>query len=74
MKSVFLDTSGLIALTDSDDYWHSHAVAVWRDLLRRNQPLITTSLILIVDVLQVDHRLEEAGWSLFTQRSDSSIY
>ena len=99
MKSVFLDTSGLIALTDSDDYWHSQAVEVWRDLLRRNQPLVTTSLILIeladglakihfrsiaiklrqaltsaknVNVVQVDHRLEEAGWHLFTQRSDKS--
>ena len=87
MKSVFLDTSGLIALTDSDDYWHSQAVEVWRDLLRRNQPLVTTSLILIeladglakihfrsiaiklrqaltsaknVNVVQVDHRPEEA--------------
>lgn len=47
MKPVFLDTSGLIALTDTDDYWHSKAFEVWQELLRRKRRLVTTSLILI---------------------------
>ncbi len=47
MTPVFLDTSGLIALTDTDDYWHSRAADVWRDLLLRKRRLVTTSLILI---------------------------
>jgi predicted nucleic acid-binding protein len=47
MNSAFLDTSGLIALTDTDDYWHSQAIEVWRDLVLRKRRLVTTSLILI---------------------------
>ncbi len=47
MTPVFLDTSGLIALTDSDDYWHSKAVQVWQDLLQQKRLLVTTSLVLI---------------------------
>ena len=47
MTPAFLDTSGLIALTDTDDYWHSRAVEVWQDLLVRKRRLVTTSLILI---------------------------
>ena len=97
MTPVFLDTSGLIALTDTDDYWHSRAIDVWHDLLLRNRRLVTTSLILIeladglakvhfrsvaiqlkdaltasqnVELVQVDERLEAAGWQLFRERSD----
>ncbi len=47
MTPVFLDTSGLIALTDTDDFWHSRAVRVWQDLLLQKRRLVTTSLILI---------------------------
>ncbi len=47
MNRVFLDTSGLIAVTNLDDQWHSLADAVWRDLVRTATPLLTTSLILI---------------------------
>lgn len=47
MTPVFLDTSGLIALTDTDDFWHSKAVEVWQDLLLRRRRLVTTSMILI---------------------------
>jgi predicted nucleic acid-binding protein len=97
MTSVFLDTSGLIALTDTDDYWHSRAIEVWHDLLLRKRRLVTTSLVLIeladglakvhfrsvaiqlkealtssqnVELVQVDERLEAAGWYLFRERSD----
>lgn len=97
MNPAFLDTSGLIALTDTDDYWHSQAVEVWKDLVQRKRHLVTTSVVLIeladglakvnfrsiafqlrdalksaqnVEVVQVDERLEKAGWQLFRERID----
>jgi len=46
MSSVFLDASGLIAVANTDDQWHSRAEAAWNDLVGSNLPLITTSLVL----------------------------
>jgi uncharacterized protein len=47
MKPVFLDTSGLIAVVNTDDQWHGRAEAAWRDLAASNAPLVTTPLVLI---------------------------
>lgn len=47
MKPIFLDTSGLIAVANTDDQWHGRAEAAWRDLVASNAPLVTTSLVLI---------------------------
>ena len=47
MSPVFLDTSGLIAVVNSDDQWHSKVSEAWRDLIARRVPLLTTSLVLI---------------------------
>ena len=47
MKPVFLDTSGLIALTDKDDYWHSRAVEAWQTIVTNRREMVTTSLVLI---------------------------
>jgi uncharacterized protein len=46
MSSVFLDASGLIAVANTDDQWHSRAEAAWDDLVGSNLPLITTSPVL----------------------------
>ena len=47
MTSVFLDTSGLIALVNTDDQWHRRAEIVWAELSDSGTGLITTSLVLI---------------------------
>ncbi len=47
MTSVFLDTSGLIALVNTDDQWHRRAEIVWAELSDSGADLITTSLVLI---------------------------
>ena len=47
MNPVFLDTSGLVAVVNTDDHWHSVADAAWRELIASNAPLVTTSLVLI---------------------------
>jgi predicted nucleic acid-binding protein len=47
VTSVFLDTSGLIALVNTDDQWHRKAEMVWAVLSGSGAGLITTSLVLI---------------------------
>lgn len=47
MTSVFLDTSGLIALVNTDDQWHGKAERVWTGLTESVSQLTTSSLVLI---------------------------
>ncbi|MGA2063708.1 MAG: PIN domain-containing protein [Thermoguttaceae bacterium] len=47
MSPVFLDTSGLIAVINVDDHWHTRAEAVWLALVGSPVTLLTTSLVLI---------------------------
>jgi predicted nucleic acid-binding protein len=46
MNLVFLDASGLIAVANTDDHWHSRALAAWNELVLSNTSLVTTSLVL----------------------------
>ena len=46
MNPVFLDTSGLVAVVNTDDKWHTAAEAAWQSLIASRLPL-TTSLVLI---------------------------
>ena len=39
MNPVFLDTSGLIAVVNTDDQWHASAEHVWGDLIAANARL-----------------------------------
>jgi len=43
VNPVFLDTSGLIALVNTDDQWHAAAEIAWRGLIEAKTPLITTT-------------------------------
>ncbi len=59
MTPVFLDTSGLIAVVNTDDQWHDLAEAVWHDLVASPAPLLTTSLVLIEigdGLSRIEHR------------------
>jgi uncharacterized protein len=47
MNPVFLDTSGLTAVGNVDDQWHSVAERRWRELVASSAPIITTSLVMI---------------------------
>ena len=44
---MFLDTSGLVAVVNADDQWHSQAVAAWDELRLSRRWLITSSLVLV---------------------------
>jgi predicted nucleic acid-binding protein len=45
--SAFLDTSGLIAVVNTDDQRHSKAETIWADLVSSLRRMVTTSLVLI---------------------------
>ena len=47
MNQVFLDTSGLIAVVNTDDRWHAKAESVWADLVASSASHVTSSLVLI---------------------------
>ncbi len=47
MKQAFLDTSGLIAVVNTDDSWHAKAESIWADLMASAASHVTTSLVLI---------------------------
>ena len=45
--SVFVDTSALLAVLDAGDAQHPHARAAWETLLQQDEPLLTTSYVLV---------------------------
>ena len=47
MRKIFLDTSGLIGLTNTADLLHEVASALWSEIYVRGNRLFTTSLVLI---------------------------
>jgi uncharacterized protein len=47
MNGVFLDTVGLIAVWDTTDQWHDIAENVFKDLLIKRIPLVTTNQVLL---------------------------
>ncbi|MGH9489063.1 MAG: type II toxin-antitoxin system VapC family toxin [Terriglobales bacterium] len=55
--SVFADTSGLYAVMDSGDAGHPRAAAVWRELLRGPEPLLTTNYVFVEMMALVQARL-----------------
>lgn len=47
MKSIFLDTVGLIAVWDESDQWHAAAGAAYGEIIGRREPVVTTTWILV---------------------------
>ena len=46
MRTVFLDTVGLIATWDTRDQWHAQAAPVFQALAQSSTVLVTTELVL----------------------------
>jgi len=55
--SVFVDTSALLAVLDAGDAQHPHARAAWQTLLHGDEPLVTTSDVLVETFALVQNRL-----------------
>lgn len=55
--SVFVDTSALLAVLDAGDTQHPPARATWETLLTSDEPLVTTSYVLVETFALVQSRL-----------------
>lgn len=55
--SVFIDTSAFLAVLDSDDAHHESAKEAWHELLDSNEPLLTSSYVLVETCALLQHRL-----------------
>ena len=55
--SVFVDTSGLLAVLDFDDANHESADEAWRELLKTDEPLVTSNYVLVEAFALVQSRL-----------------
>ena len=65
--SSFVDTSGLYAVVDGDDACHRKAAAAWRDMLERDESLVTTNYVLLETTALVQHRLGLEAVRVFVQ-------
>jgi predicted nucleic acid-binding protein len=54
--SVFVDTSAILALLHADDANHDKAAAVFRQVVERAEPLVTTNYCILEVVALLQHR------------------
>ena len=62
--STFVDTSALLAVLDADDTHHARAERAWRDLVTGDEPLLTTSYVLVEAFALAQARLGVAAAQL----------
>ncbi len=80
MTSLFLDTSYLIAVENSDDQYHRTSSKHWRDLLKSSpRPLVTSSYVLVEVVTLLNNRrlhskAVELGNNLLRSRSFNVVH
>lgn len=55
--SIFIDTSGFIAVLDMDDASHTKAAETWQNILRSEETLVTTNYVLVETCALVQNRL-----------------
>jgi len=55
--SIFIDTSGFIAVLDRDDASHNAAAKAWVDILTSEEALVTTNYVLVETCALVQRRL-----------------
>ena len=55
--TVFVDTSGIFAVLDSDDRYHEDADHLWRQLVLEAEQLVCTNYVLIESFALVQRRL-----------------
>lgn len=54
---TFVDTSALLALLDADERRHDACAGAWRLLMDEDEPLITTTYVLVESFALVQARL-----------------
>jgi predicted nucleic acid-binding protein len=65
--SIFIDTSGFIAVLDKDDASHTEAVKTWMDILTSEEDLVTTNYVLVETGALVQNRLGMAAIKVFQE-------
>ena len=63
--SIFIDTSGFIAVLDMDDASHTRAVKTWMDILKSEETIVTTNYILVETFALVQNRLGMTAIKVF---------
>jgi len=65
--SVFIDTSGFIAVLDKDNASHAEAVKTWMDILTSEEDLVTTNYVLVETCALVQNRLGMTAIKVFQE-------
>ena len=65
--SIFIDTSGFIAVLDMDDASHTEAVITWMDSLTSEEDLVTTNYVLVETCGLVQNRLGMKAIKVFQE-------
>ena len=55
--TVFVDTSAFLAVLAADDEYQTMAAAIWRRLIRDEEPLVTNNYVLIEMLALLQHRV-----------------
>jgi uncharacterized protein len=63
--SIFIDTSGFIAVLDKDNARHAEAVKTWMDILTSEEDLVTTNYVLVETCALVQNRLGMTAIKMF---------
>ena len=65
--SIFVDTSGFIAVLDMDDANHTAAAEIWQNILTSTETLVTTNYVLVETSALVQNRLGMAAVKVFQE-------
>jgi predicted nucleic acid-binding protein len=65
--SVFIDTSGFIAVLDKDNARHAEAAKTWMDILTSEEDLVTTNYVLVETCALVQSRLGMTAIKMFQE-------
>lgn len=65
--SIFIDTSGFLAVLDKDDASHARVKNAWVDMLSSDDLLVTTNYVLVETFALVQTRLGLAATKVFQE-------
>ena len=62
-----MDTSGFIAVLDTDDAYHARAAKTWMDILTSEETLVTTNYVLVETCALVQNRFGMRAIKVFQE-------
>jgi predicted nucleic acid-binding protein len=72
--TIFVDTSALYAILDSDDEKHRQASQVWLDLIKQKELLVSNNYVLLETLVLLQHRLGINAIRAFQQSIAPELY